>query len=119
MTGQLHISRRILLVFLAAIVIAAIALAAPAIAADIGTVVNNPSTAPANIHVIYVKDLARLMADPNSHVHIYDANPPSVRDSEGMIPGARPLNSPDNYDVAAELPSGRNAKLVFYCHNTL
>ncbi|MHB8382455.1 MAG: hypothetical protein ACYDC3_08985 [Candidatus Binataceae bacterium] len=93
--------------------------AARAITADIGTVVNNPPTAPANIHVIYVKDLARLMADPNSHVHIYDANPPSVRDSEGIIPGARPLNSPDNYDVADELPGNRNAKLVFYCHNTL
>ena len=97
----------------------AISLAARASAADIAAVVNNHPAAPANIHVIYVKDLAKLMADPNSHVHIYDANPPGVRESEGMIPGARPLSSADNYNVADELPGNHRAKLVFYCHNLL
>ncbi len=96
-----------------------ISFAASAFAADIGAVINNQPAAVANIHIIHVKDLAKLMADPNSHVHIYDANPLGVRTSEGMIPGARPLSSSDNYNVADELPSNRHAKLVFYCHNLL
>jgi len=97
----------------------AIPLAGRARAADIGAVINNRPAAETNIniHVIYVKDLAKLIADPNSHVRIYDANPPSVRESEGMIPGARPLTSSDKYNVADELPTARNVKLVFYCHN--
>lgn len=113
----MHFLWRGLFGLIAAIGMLTVPFAAPASAADIASVINNPHAAPANIHVIHVKDLARLKADPNSHVRIYDANPPSVRDSEGMIPGARPLSSADNYDVADELPSNRNAKLVFYCHN--
>ncbi|MGH7779663.1 MAG: hypothetical protein ACREQR_07535 [Candidatus Binataceae bacterium] len=121
MSEQRHIQRHspsgIITAIAGAIAMLTIPLAAHAIAADIGAVINNEPTAPANIHVIHVKDLVKLMADPNSHVHIYDANPPSVRESEGMIPGARPLSSSDSYNVADELPSKHNAKLVFYCHN--
>ncbi len=90
--------------------------ASPALAADIGSIVNNAPLRD-NFKIIGVADLAKLMADPSSHVHIYDADPPGVRESEGMIVGARPLTSDDHYDVAEELPSNRNAKLVFYCHN--
>jgi flagellin-like protein len=115
----MHVWRRGLSSIFGAIVMLTIAFAARAFAADIGAVVNNHPAAPANIHVIYLKDLVKLMADPNSHVRIYDANPPGVRRSEGMIPGARPLSSADNYNVADELPSNHNAKLVFYCHNLL
>lgn len=86
-------------------------------AVDIGALINNKPEPAVNIHIIHVDDLARLMANPDSHVRIYDANVPSVRAEEGMIPGARPLTSADHYNVAEELPSDHNAKLVFYCHN--
>jgi hypothetical protein len=72
-----------------------------------------------NIKLIDVADLAALRADPNSHVLILDANVVSTRKRYGVIPGARLLSSYDNYDVATELPSAKNAKLVFYCANTL
>ncbi|HUY28852.1 MAG TPA: hypothetical protein VMV27_15690 [Candidatus Binataceae bacterium] len=117
MHERLHIWRRGLPAFAAAIMILATPLAGRASGADIGAVIDNQPAAAVNIQVIYVKDLAKLMADPNSHVRIYDANPPSVRRSEGMIPGARPLTSSDKYNVADELPTARSAKLVFYCHN--
>lgn len=68
--------------------------------------------------LINVADLAALEADPNSHVVVLDANVERVRDKYGMIPGARLLTSYDSYDVAAELPPAKNAKLVFYCANT-
>ena len=113
----MHVYRRGLIGLMAAIVTLAIPFAAPVVAGDIGSVINNPPAAPTNIHIIHVKDLANLIADPNAHVRIYDANVPSVRKSDGMIPGARPLTSSDDYDVADELPSNHNAKLVFYCHN--
>jgi hypothetical protein len=72
-----------------------------------------------NIKLIDVADLAALRADPNSHVVILDANVVPTRERYGVIPGARLLSSYDNYDVATELPSAKNAKLVFYCANTL
>jgi len=67
--------------------------------------------------LIHVADLAALRADPNSHVVILDANVEDTRERYGIIPRARLLTSYDNYDVATELPPGRNAKLVFYCAN--
>lgn len=45
-----------------------------------------------------------------------DANGPQTRDSQGVIPGAVLLTSSSQYDVK-ELPSDKNAKLVFYCAN--
>ena len=68
--------------------------------------------------LMHVADLAALRADPNSHVVILDANVEDTRDKYGVIPGARLLTTYDNYDVATELPPGKNAKLVFYCANT-
>jgi hypothetical protein len=90
--------------------------AAPAIATDIGSIINNKPEQD-NFQLIHVDDLAKLMADPNAHVHVFDADPPHVRKTEGMIPGARPLSSDSHYDVAEELPASKNARLVFYCHN--
>ena len=90
--------------------------AIPAIATDIGSVINNKPQQD-NFQLIHVDDLAKLMADPTAHVHLFDADGPQVRRTEGMIPGARPLSSDGNYDVAEELPSNKNARLVFYCHN--
>jgi hypothetical protein len=99
-----------------AVIGAIMIVAIPAIATDIGSIINNKPEQD-NFQLIHVDDLAKLMADPNAHVHIFDANPPHVRETEGMIPGARPLSSDSHYDVAQELPASKNAKLVFYCHN--
>ncbi|MGO9060905.1 MAG: rhodanese-like domain-containing protein [Candidatus Binataceae bacterium] len=68
--------------------------------------------------VIHVQDLASMMAKPNSKVMVFDANPPEVREEEGVIPGARMLSSDDDYDVASTLPPDKNTPVVFYCHNT-
>ncbi len=70
---------------------------------------------PDNFKVIYVADLVKLMNDPSSHVNIYDANGPGLRNTAGIIPGAHLLKSDDSYDVAKELPANKNALLVFYC----
>ncbi len=88
----------------------------PSFATDIGSLLDNKPEKD-NFQIIHVNDLVKLMADPKSHVHIYDADAQGVRESEGMIPGARPLTSDDHYNVAEELPSNKHAKLVFYCHN--
>jgi len=69
--------------------------------------------------IIHVSDLAAMMAKPGSKVMVFDANPPDVRESEGIIPGAHLLPSSSHYDVATELPPDKNRPLVFYCHNTL
>ena len=67
---------------------------------------------------IHVDDLAPLVAKHPSGVWIYDANPPSTRERDGVIPGAHLLSSFNNYDVGKELPPAKDAKLVFYCANT-
>jgi hypothetical protein len=99
-----------------AVIGAVLITAIPVMATDIGSIINSKPEQD-KFQIIHVDDLAKLMADPNAHVHIYDANPPHVRKTEGMIPGARPLSSDSHYDVAEELPANKNAKLVFYCHN--
>ena len=71
-----------------------------------------------NFRLIRASQLAALRADPNSHVLIFDANIPSERERYGVIPGAHLLPSSDHYDVAAELPPNKDARLVFYCANT-
>jgi rhodanese-related sulfurtransferase len=67
--------------------------------------------------VIHVNDLAALMAQHTENLFIYDANPPSTREREGIIPGAHLLPSLD-YAVDDELPAKKDAKLVFYCANS-
>ncbi len=71
-----------------------------------------------NFKLLHASDLAALRADSNSHILILDANVPHERLEYGVIPGARLLPSAEHYDVAAELPSDKSAKLVFYCANT-
>jgi len=95
----------------------ALTLAARASAADIGKVLENKE-GPDNFQIIHVADLTKLMADPASHVQIFDANHPSTRERFGIIQGAHMLSSYDTYDVAKELPANKNAKLVFYCADT-
>lgn len=90
--------------------------AAPVSAFNIGSILNNhPSDA--GFKIVTVAQLQKMLAKPDSHLHLYDANPWGVRESEGMIPGARPLTSADDYSVASELPSDKSAPLIFYCHN--
>jgi hypothetical protein len=69
----------------------------------------------AQIRIIHVADLARMMATAKHRVFVYDANIPEIRAKYGVIPGARLLSSDDRYDVNAELPANRRATLVFYC----
>jgi hypothetical protein len=100
----------------ASLIGAILMVAMPALAMDLGSILNNHPD-DSGFQTMDVNDLSKLMADPRAHVHLYDADPPSVRASEGMIPGARPLSSDSKYDVAEELPSNKNARIVFYCHN--
>lgn len=90
------------------------AAAGSARAFDLAKLLNNKPEAD-NFKLIDVDALAKLMADPNSHVNIYDANGPGLRSTAGVIPGAHLLSSDDQYNVATELPPQKNALLVFYC----
>jgi hypothetical protein len=92
-----------------------LSIAASAFAFDIGSILNNKPKEPQKFAIIRADRLATLMADPNSHVNIYDANGWGLRSTAGVIPGAHLLSSDDKYDVAKELPPDKNAKLVFYC----
>jgi rhodanese-related sulfurtransferase len=46
---------------------------------------------------------------------IFDANGPSTRASQGIVPGARCLSSSSQYDVETELPGDKSKMLIFYC----
>jgi len=101
---------------LVSLVGAILMVAMPALAADLGSLLNNHPD-DSGFGTMDVNDLSRLIADPNAHVHVYDANGPSTRAAQGMIPGARPLTSDDHYNVTEELPTNKNARIVFYCAN--
>jgi rhodanese-related sulfurtransferase len=68
--------------------------------------------------IIHVGDLDALLRQHAADLWIYDVNPPSLRAKEGIVPGARLLSSSEGFDVAADLPPAKDAKLVFYCANT-
>src|SRR6266446_6208292 len=105
-------TRSIVSVIVGAIVLS---VTASAFAFSLASLLNNKPKEPDKFAVVRVNDLASLMNDPNSHVNIYDANGWGLRSTAGVIPGAHLLTSDDKYDVAKELPSAKNAKLVFYC----
>jgi hypothetical protein len=107
-----HARRSIVSMIVGAIVLS---VTAPVFAFDIGSLLNNKPTEPDKFAIIRVDKLAALMADPNSHVNIYDANGWGLRSTAGVIPGAHLLSSDDKYDVASTLPADKSAKLVFYC----
>ena len=67
--------------------------------------------------IIRVDDLAKLMDAKTPKLVIYDANPASTRDSEGIIPGAKLLPGL-SFDPDKVLPADHASKLVFYCANT-
>ena len=68
--------------------------------------------------IIHIADLKTLMADRRAPVHIFDANVAETRTRFGVIPGAALLDSDNHYDLAV-LPPAKDAKLVFYCANSL
>ena len=94
---------------------AALAIARPAFAKSLQSLLSNDPE-PAGYNIIRVDDLAQLMHDPSAHLHIYDVNPVDVRAQTGIIPGAEPLPS-YIYDTSVELPSHKDATVVFYCRN--
>jgi rhodanese-related sulfurtransferase len=95
---------------------AALAIARPTFAASLQSLLSNDPE-PAGYNVIHVDDLVQLMHDRSLHIHIYDVNPADVRAQTGCIPGAEQLAS-YVYDASVELPSHKDATLVFYCRNT-
>ncbi len=101
-----------------AIMVASLGLSAPARCLSIGDLLSKVE-GDQGFKTIHVSDLAAMMAKHGSKVMVFDANPPDVRETEGVIPGAHLLSSSGHYDVATELPPDRNTPLVFYCHNTL
>jgi rhodanese-related sulfurtransferase len=64
---------------------------------------------------VSVDELATLI-ERNAAVPV-DANSEGTRNAEGIIPGAKLLTSSGRYDAAAELPTDKATKLVFYCAN--
>jgi hypothetical protein len=64
---------------------------------------------------IHVADLTSMLAAPKGAPTVLDANGADFRAREGTIPGATLLSSYKGYDVATELPSHKDAPLVFYC----
>ena len=68
--------------------------------------------------LIRVEELADLLVERPTSTWLFDANPPSVRDKHGIIPGARLLASSSGYDLA-ELPGATDSTLVFYCYNPM
>jgi rhodanese-related sulfurtransferase len=109
---------RKVVIIAAAILVASLGLSAPARCLSITDLLSK-AEGDQGFKLIHVADLAAMMVKPDSKVMVYDANPPDVRETEGVIPGAHMLPSSHGYDVATELPPDKNTPLVFYCHNTL
>ena len=63
--------------------------------------------------------VVRLADDPRGgqvlEEVLLDADGTDFRAREGVIPGAILLSSYGKYDVATELPAGKDTRLVFYC----
>ena len=67
--------------------------------------------------IIRVDDLAKLIDSKAPNLQVYDANPASTREREGIIPGAKLLPGLA-FDPEKVLPAAHDAKLVFYCANS-
>lgn len=93
--------------------------AAPAFSSDLSHLFGSSSEQHDKFKIIHVAQLKAMMADKQTHVYVYDANPPDVRTELGVIPGAKLLSSAGRYDIATTLPPDKGSELVFYCHNTL
>ena len=69
------------------------------------------------VALIHVTELAKMMGDTKAPTFVFDANTEKVRKENGLIPGAKALESSHAYNASA-LPADKNANLVFYCANT-
>lgn len=65
--------------------------------------------------LIHVDDVVAMQSSTEGAVTLLDANRTEFRAREGVIPGAVLLSSYKTYDVEHELPSRKDARLVFYC----
>lgn len=76
-------------------------------------------TAPkAGVTFSTVEEVSLAIAKPSSSTAVLDANPDSVRNTQGVIPTAIQLSSYDAYELS-ELPADKNTALIFYCYNEL
>ena len=82
-----------------------------------GTPAQATDTAKAAIKTLSVAELEALLEAANKPA-VYDANSAETRAEYGVIPGAKLLSSSRDFDVSRELPSNKEAPLVFYCGST-
>jgi len=75
-------------------------------------------TANEGFKLIHVDDVVGMLGASDGSVTLLDANGTDFRNKEGVIPGAVLLSSYSKYDVDKELPSRKDAPLVFYCADT-
>jgi rhodanese-related sulfurtransferase len=71
-----------------------------------------------NFKLIQVADLEAMQKDTQKPLAIFDANDVEFRQKNGVIPGAKLLNSSRGYDLSV-LPADKSTPLVFYCSNKL
>lgn len=71
----------------------------------------------AKFKLIHAADLVAEL-QKNLRPTILDADNENARNEHGIIPGAQLLSSSGSYDVARELPSAKDAELIFYCANS-
>lgn len=67
--------------------------------------------------LINTTQLNKMLAAKDTKTHVYDANNTETRTKYGSIPGAHMLSSSKDYALT-ELPTEKNAALVFYCADT-
>jgi rhodanese-related sulfurtransferase len=94
--------------------VVALSLAVPSIA--LACEDEKATSAKASVKSVTITEVASLQKDKKATV--LDANFDQFRKENGVIPGAVMLTSFNKYDVAKELPSTKDSKLVFYCANT-
>jgi rhodanese-related sulfurtransferase len=73
------------------------------------------TAAKATVKDVTVAEVASLQKAKKATV--LDANGAQFRKENGVVPGAKLLTSFNKYDVAKELPTSKDSKLVFYCSN--
>lgn len=66
-------------------------------------------------HMLRVQEVNALIESKEIPIYMYDVNTPETREKYGIIPGAALLSSSNAFNVHKELPSDKNAKLLFYC----
>ncbi len=73
-------------------------------------------SADSDLHMLTVPEGQKLAEAKQAK--FIDANDPSYREKNGVIPGAVLLTSYTEYDVK-ELPKAKDTQLVFYCANQM